>query len=108
MNIEELIYGIKGRPGMFVKDKRLDYIKYFIAGFYCHGSVSKTAAAIDEHFSGQFHSWVREWITNNLGITFQGESGWYEYITFSTQNNEKAFDLFCKLTDEFFAEFHRS
>lgn len=107
MNIENLIYQIKGRPGMFVQDKRLDYIKYLITGFYLHGSATKTAAAIDIHFTEEFHGWTRDWIADNLGLTYQGERGWYEYITFSTHSNEEAFNLFFKLAEEFFAEFHR-
>ncbi|MGZ7441223.1 hypothetical protein [Paenibacillus sp. TH7-28] len=108
MNIEELISAIRRRPGMFVQEKRLDYIKYFITGFHCHGSVSKTAGAIDYHFSEEFHVWVRGWIKNNLGIEFDEERGWYEYIISSTKNNEEAFDLFFRLADEFFKEFHWS
>jgi hypothetical protein len=108
MNIEELISAIRRRPGMFVQEKRLDYIKYFIAGFHCHGSVLKTAATIDYHFSEEFHVWVRGWLKDNVGIEFDEERGWYEYITSSTENNEEAFDLFFKLADEFFIEFHQS
>ncbi|OWR32519.1 hypothetical protein CDO73_02635 [Saccharibacillus sp. O23] len=107
MDIEELIRKIRGRPGMYVQDKRLDYITYFISGFYYHGSMTGTAEPIDIHFKEQFHGWVRDWIADNRGLTYQGESGWYEYITFSTQSNEEAFDLFFKLAEEFFAEFHR-
>lgn len=108
MNIEELISAIRRRPGMFVQDKRLDYIKYFITGFHCHGSLSKTTEAIDHHFSEEFHVWVREWIKNNQGIEFDEERGWYEYITSSTKNNEESYNLFFKLADVFFNEFHHS
>ncbi|WP_172253552.1 hypothetical protein [Saccharibacillus deserti] len=107
MNIEELISAIRKRPGMFVQDKRLDYIKYFITGFYCHGFVSKTVAVVDTHFSEEFHRWVKGWIKNNLGINFEEEHGWYEYIAASTKSNEEAFELFFRLTDEFFREFHQ-
>ncbi|MEO3943970.1 hypothetical protein [Gorillibacterium sp. CAU 1737] len=107
MDIEELICAIRTRPGMFVKDKRLDYIKYFITGFHCQGSLSKTATAMDYHFSEGFHVWVRVWIKSNLGIEIDEEGGWYEYIVASTKNNEEAADLFFQLADEFFKEYHQ-
>lgn len=108
MNIQELISAIRRRPGMFVQDRRLDYVKYFITGFHCHGSVTKTAVTIDEYFYQEFHIWVREWIENKIGMEFDEERGWYEYIISSTKNNEEAFDLFFKLADEFFKEFHQA
>lgn len=94
MNIEDLISAIKRRPGMFVQHKRLDYIKYFISGFHCHGAVSKTAEMVDHHFNDGFHIWVRGWMKSNLGIEFDEKHGWYEYITLSTKSNEESVDLF--------------
>lgn len=93
MNIEELINAIRRRPGMFVQDKRLDYMRYFITGFYCHGAVSKTAEIIDYHFNEKFHVWVREWIKGNLGIEFVEERGWYEYIILSTKKQRRSVRL---------------
>jgi len=108
MNIETLLHSINKRPGMFVQDRRLDYIRYFIAGFYCHASVSGTTESIDRYFNDNFHGWVREWLGNNLNIEFDEERGWYEYITLSTPNNDDSFNLFFKLVNEFFKEFHEA
>lgn len=105
MTIQNLISIIKQRPGMFVEDNRLDYIKYFINGFYFQLSNSNCLTPIDEYFKNNFDDWVKSWIMDNRGINININVSWYSQIILITSGNDMALNLFFQLVNEFFSEF---
>ncbi|HBV82382.1 MAG TPA: hypothetical protein DEB74_06225 [Lachnospiraceae bacterium] len=70
MQIEQLILTMKKRPGMFVKEEKIEYIYYFLLEF-CGANKNYIADGMDHKFSLWFGRWLLMWIVRNCPkITF--------------------------------------
>lgn len=106
MHIEQLIHAIQQRPKMFMKDVRLDYIYYIIAG-YCGAQRDDAENILDKKFCGWFTKWLQIWIQENSKIdTLPNSTWWYETLLMSSENEEEAIKLFFDLCELFFNDFY--
>lgn len=94
MHIEQLIHAMQQRSKMFMKDVRLDYIYYIIAG-YCGAQRDDAENSLDKKFCGWFTKWLQIWIQENSKIdTLPNSTWWYETLLMSSENEEEAIKLF--------------
>ncbi len=105
MNIEQLIYQIEKRPGMYADDFDLKLIKHFVNGFMCNSLNSGKADEIDIVFFDKFHNWVKERLQIEYKSKFQTAGDYYFYITQVCKKKEEL-NIFFKLCHEFFSEVH--
>ena len=107
MNIRELICTIKKRPGMFLKEKKLEYIYYLILG-YCGANKDKENDNLNKNFSSWFWKWLHLWIEENIDKNYISDSSyWYDDIKKIANNNEHEMDIFFQLCDLFFQDYDR-
>ena len=106
MHIEQLIDTISKRTGMFVKEERIDYIYYLIVG-HCGAKSEFLVDDMDKKFCIWFGKWLLIWIENNIDSEYLPESVyWYEDIVKIAGDEQKAIDMFYKLSKEFFYDYH--
>ena len=104
MNIKELIYSIKKRPGMFVETEKIEYIYYLISG-YCGTCKHFSENEMEKEFRFLFGQWLIVWIRNNVDKDYIPSTGfWYNDL------NEICIDgnvtkLFYDLCDVFFDDY---
>ena len=107
MKIEQLIYEIQKRPGMFVKEERLDYIFYLLSG-YCgaNHALPETEDTVERNFSVWFNEWLLMWIENNIDKEYTPKTlYWYDNIKEIVQSGENEFDVFFELCKSFFEDY---
>ena len=106
MKIMNLINVMRRRPGMFVKEERIDYIFYFIFG-YCGGCHENAEDDMDKCFCARFGEWLRLWIIDNFDSEYtQKTFWWYEDIeAMAAQTGQNEAILFYELCDLFFDDY---
>ncbi|MBR3603070.1 MAG: hypothetical protein IKL49_12220 [Lachnospiraceae bacterium] len=105
MYIEQLIDTIKKRPGMFMKEERIDYIYYFIAG-YCSACHQSSKNDMDKMFCCWFWKWLVKWIEENMDSQYETSSAmWYVDIKRIAEDQQKEVALFFELSKEFFDDY---
>ena len=91
MQIEQLILTMKKRPGMFVKEEKIEYIYYFLLGF-CGANKNYIADGMDHKFS----LWFGKWLLTAY---------WYDDIKTLAKNETNEVRLFYELCENFFLEY---
>ena len=106
MKIMDRINMMRRRPGMFVKEERIDYIFYDICG-YCHGCYEYAEDDMDKRFYAWFGEWLRLWIVDNFDSEYtQKTFFWYEDIrAIAAQTGQNEATLFYELCDLFFDDY---
>lgn len=106
MEIMDRINRMRQRPGMFVKEERIDYIFYNICG-YCQGCYKYTDDDMDKMFHAWFGKWLMLWIVDNFDSEYIPKTiFWYEDIKIiSSQTGQNEVTLFYELCDLFFDDY---
>lgn len=105
MQIEQLIHSMKKRPGMFVKEEKIEYIYYFLLGF-CGANKYYITDGMDHKFSLWFGKWLLMWIENNIDSEYAPKTAyWYDDIKTLAKNENNEVRLFYELCEEFFLEY---
>jgi len=105
MYIEELIDAIRRRPGMYIKEEKIEYIYYFISGkcFACSLFVNDD---MDKMFCDWFGEWLLKWIEENVNALYEPKSRhWYHDIKAIAECEEQEVPLFYKLCALFFDDY---
>lgn len=102
MKIEQLITTLQDRPGMFVKEEKIEYIYYLLLGF-CGASKNYNADNIEHKFCYWFSKWLIMWIEDNVNAEYVPRTAyWYDDIKTITKNEVTVFfDLCEKFFDEY-------
>ena len=96
MDIVDIFAEIKRRPGFYIDgDKSLKRVRSYLVGYQV-GSTSTANEPTDEVEFHHFHDWVAK----RLGFG-ESTSGWCNMILERAGSDEKAYDMFFKLLDEF-------
>ena len=95
MDTFETIEKIRSRPGMYLMEaKSLKHICSFLVGYQC-GRADASEKIEDQRYL-QFHAWLAK----RLG--YEGTAmSWHTVILKKTGNDERAYELFFALLDEF-------
>lgn len=105
MYIEQTIDSIRRRPGMFVKEEKIEYIYHFISG-NCLACNQYSSDDMDKMFSRWFGEWLLEWIEENVDMEYQPKSQhWYRDIKAIAGGEEEEVTLFYKLSSFFFDDY---
>ena len=107
MNVEQFIYAIQKRPGMYVGCMELEPIVHFINGFMLNNFISKRVDIVEKKFKEEFHDWVREQLEKRYNIELEEHHDYLFYITEVSQNSEEELNIFFELCNEFFREFYK-
>ncbi len=102
MNIPELIFILKDRPGIYFGKKKLDSIfdvGFFITGFLCAEISLNQKDDFDILFEKNFSYFVRK----KLNAETPPFEFWFETIAKHSNNSDEAIDMFFKLFDEFYS-----
>lgn len=103
MNVMELINSMMKRPQMFIYPVKIDYIFYFIFGFFMRDDLD--FYDIDNAFKNCFSNWIVDWIDQNVGSRYESENTlWYQSIMSAVKDDQEAVDLFFKASKEFFQD----
>ena len=98
--LNKLLNNIEKRPGivgMANNEKRLDYLCYFLNGWFINNK-SKISARYCKEFAHYIHSWImRENKISNIDFSFL----WYKMIYKVTETEEEAWKLFFKMSYEY-------
>ena len=106
MEIKQLIDAMRKRPGMYVREERLDYIYHLISG-YCGGKYG-SACEMDYKFSCWFWKWLLQWIEENVDAEYSPKSCyWPDDIKAIAGGEEKEVPLFYELCDKFFEDYYK-
>ena len=96
VDIQDLFDAIKRRPGFYIDgDKSLKRVRSFLVG-YEGGSCSTSRELTDREKFHQLHDWVAK----RLGYV-ESTSGWCNMITSRAGSDERGFEMFFELLDEF-------
>lgn len=106
MNVEEMIKRIRLRPGMFVGEIKLSHIEQFIGGFRYNNTISGRDEDIDVYFRSEFYDWTLQWLKKNYCEVDRIGSTCTIRIKQVVPDEKGAIDVFFKICDEFFAEYH--
>lgn len=106
MEIMDRINRMRRRPGMFVKEERIDYIFYNICG-YCQGCYKYAEDDMDKRFHVWFGQWLMLWIVDNFDNEYTPKTVfWYEDIkAIAAQTGQDEVTLFYELCDLFFEDY---
>ena len=105
MQITELLYSMRRRPNMFIREVRIDYIYHLILG-YCGANSKLPEDDINRKFNFWFGKWLIKWIETNVDAKYRPESAyWYDNIIRITPNGQDEVDFFFDLCDEFFEDY---
>jgi len=106
MKIRQLINAMKKRPGMYVKEERIDYIYYLLSG-YCGSNVNLEDDDINRKFRLWFWKWLLQWIEENVDAEYEPKSCyWYDDIKAIAGDEKKEVPLFYELCDMFFEDYN--
>lgn len=105
MNVEELIYQMKKRPGMYVGCIQLEPVVHFINGFMLNNVVTGKIDSIEE-FRKKFDDWVKEQLENKYNIELEKYHNYLFYITQVSRDSEEGLKMFFELSENFFREVH--
>lgn len=95
--LNELLKAIKAKPGLYIGIKSLVRLRTFIDGFlYAVYLINGKKRHIE--FYPDFQNWIAE------KYHIRSTHGWCEIINFYELSEEKAFDRFYELLNEFFIE----
>ena len=105
INIEEFIESIEKRPLMYLDQKKIDYLYYYLVGYlYKENDCNDD---VDNWFRHHFENWTLIWVKNNIDIDYKRHSFcWYQIYKDVTKNDDEAIELFFKLCKLFFKEYH--
>jgi len=96
MDVLELFEQIRRKPGIYLDgDKSLKRLRSFLVGYEC--GAATTARELTDHL--HFHEF-HDWIAKRLGYT-SSSSGWCNMILEKSGSDEKAYEMFFELLDEF-------
>ena len=112
MKIKQTLDTMRQRPGMYIEDKRIDYIFYLLDG-YCVGwkKAVKDGQKVDDddemsgNFTVWFGQWLKMWIEDNIDPEFRVSVQWYKNIKAITKDGQDEFDVFFELCDKFFDDY---
>lgn len=106
MQIEQLIDSIQRRPGMYIEEKRIDYIYYLISG-YCGANYKLlNEDDMNSRFSSWFGKWLLQWIEENIDTEYTPNTViWYYYIKWLAKDEQQEFTLFFDLCKMFFEDY---
>ena len=94
MQIEQLIISIQKRPGMFIKEERIDYIYYLLSG-YCGANNKLEGDDMEQKFCYWFSKWLRMWIVDNVDSGYLPKTAyWYDDIKMIAKNEKDEVDIF--------------
>jgi hypothetical protein len=95
MDTFEIIEKIRSRPVMYLMDaKSLKHVCSFLIGYQC--GRAGTSEKIEDRQFIQFH----DWLSKRLG--FEGTAmSWHTVILKKAGSDEKAYEMFFELLDEF-------
>jgi len=91
--IEERVSEIRQRPGLYLGHKSLVALRHYLNG-YIDGINLNNDGVLESFYPG-----FQEFIQDRYHIT--STHGWAEIIIFYSQSDEKAFDRFYELLNEF-------
>ena len=110
MEIYELLMAIKRRPLMYVREEKIEFIYYLLAG-YCFAMYehnTETNDNIDCKFVAWFGIWMEKWIKKNkLSDEISIPACWYEYIKKIAKNEKDECKVFYELVDIFFEDYNK-
>ena len=96
MDIVEMLEKIRHRPGIYVDgDISLKRVRSFLVGYEV-GMLSRDRELTDRE---QFHQF-NDWVAKRLGYT-SSTSGWCNMILEKAGGDEKAYEMFFELLEEF-------
>jgi len=105
MYIKELIDTIKKRPGMFVREEKIEYIYYYISG-YCSACHKYSNNDMNKMFFCWFGKWLQKWIENNIDFKYKPKSAcWYDDIKTIAECEQKETECFFYLCNIFFDDY---
>jgi len=99
MDIIELFEEIRRRPGIYIDgDKSLKRVRSFLVGYQVGAATTARELTDREHFHR-----FDEWVASRLGYTGSSR-GWCDMILGRAGSDEKAYEMFFELLDEFKAQ----
>lgn len=105
MKIEQLITTIQKRPGMFVKEEKIEYIYYLLLGF-CGASKNYANDNIEQKFCYWFGKWLIIWIEDNVDAEYAPQTAyWYDDIKRITKKGQNEVTIFFDLCKSFFEDY---
>ena len=102
-----LLHEIRLRPGMFVKDLRVDLLYYWLQGrCLVHREEGVPEEEIDATFCQEFGEWLIRWIRENVDENYTPQSKyWYEDIRRILPEGREELDYFLELCKLFFEDY---
>jgi hypothetical protein len=94
-NVISLLYKIKKMPEIYLFRKSILLLESFIGGFIYAHFIENGYESSEENFTGKFNTWV----ANRYNIS--DSLNWASMIMLQMKDEEKAFDLFYELLDEY-------
>ena len=97
-SVFEFLFGLRARPGLYFGEMSLTRLHVFLAGYQCGLARGGKTLRGEEQFH-LFHNWVAA----RLGFS-SSTSGWCRMIQSKSENDEKAFESFYELLEQFCQE----
>lgn len=107
-NIEEYVFVIKKRWGMFLLKRQVDYLYHFLLGKSFTEYIIYEDNLMNKVFWKYFHDYCKNYIKKNRNVLeYQlKSSNWSDEIRKVCHDEDEAMELFFEIFDDFIRDFH--